>query len=166
MAEVSFVRLPSDECHWTFTDDKSTFVHVMAYCSQATSHHLSPWWLRFLTPCDLARQQHFFTYHKGKSMCLHKTCLKITFVANKHFRIIVSNVILHYARSSSSFAMQLSHQIKHTNIIHPYLGVPGWNCPVADCAGNQVLSNLIRKFAIHGVNGQLQRRCDTGVLLR
>ena len=29
-----------------FTDDQSTWVQVMAWCRQATSHYLSPWWPR------------------------------------------------------------------------------------------------------------------------
>ena len=32
------------------TDDQSTLVHVMAWCCQATSHHLSQCWPRSLSP--------------------------------------------------------------------------------------------------------------------
>ena len=33
-----------------FTDDKTTLVQVMAWCHQATSHYLSQWWPRSLSP--------------------------------------------------------------------------------------------------------------------
>ena len=32
------------------SDDKSILVHVMAWCSQATCHHLSQRWLRYMVP--------------------------------------------------------------------------------------------------------------------
>ena len=39
------------------TDDKSTLVPVMAWCRQATSHYLSQWWPRPLSPCGITRPQ-------------------------------------------------------------------------------------------------------------
>ena len=39
------------------TDDKSTLVHVMAWCCQATNHYLSQCWPRSLTPYDVTRPQ-------------------------------------------------------------------------------------------------------------
>ena len=30
MTEVSHVKLPLDECNWTFNDDKSMLIQVMA----------------------------------------------------------------------------------------------------------------------------------------
>ena len=39
------------------TDDKSTLVQVMAWCRQATSHYLSQWWPRFLSPNGVTRPQ-------------------------------------------------------------------------------------------------------------
>ena len=44
MAEVSLVKLPSDECHWTLLMVKSTLAQVMVWCHQATSHYLSQCW--------------------------------------------------------------------------------------------------------------------------
>ena len=37
------------------TDDKSTLVQVMAWCRQATSHYLSQWWPRSLSPYGVTR---------------------------------------------------------------------------------------------------------------
>ena len=45
---------------WTsldLNDDKSTLVHVMAWCRQATSHYLNQWWPRSLPPCGVTRPQ-------------------------------------------------------------------------------------------------------------
>ena len=39
------------------TDDKSTFVQVMAWCRQATSHYLSQCWPRSLSPYGVIRPQ-------------------------------------------------------------------------------------------------------------
>ena len=56
MAEVSFVKLHSGECHWTLLI-QSTLVQVMAWCRQATSHYLSQCWPRFMSPCGVTRPQ-------------------------------------------------------------------------------------------------------------
>ena len=40
-----------------YTDDKSTFVQVMAWCHQATSHCLSQYWPRSLSPYGITRPQ-------------------------------------------------------------------------------------------------------------
>ena len=40
-----------------FTDDQSTLVPVMAWCSQATSHYLSQCWHRSLWPYGITRPQ-------------------------------------------------------------------------------------------------------------
>ena len=40
-----------------FTDDQSTLVQVMAWCRQATSHYLSQWWSRSLSPYGITRPQ-------------------------------------------------------------------------------------------------------------
>ena len=39
------------------TDDKSTLVHVMAWCRQAASHYLSQCWPRSLSPYGITRPQ-------------------------------------------------------------------------------------------------------------
>ena len=39
------------------TDDKSTLVHVMAWCRQATSHYLNQCWPRWPTPYGVTRPQ-------------------------------------------------------------------------------------------------------------
>ena len=39
------------------TDDKSTLVQVMAWCRQATSHHLSQCWPRSMSPYGVIRPQ-------------------------------------------------------------------------------------------------------------
>ena len=39
------------------TDGKSTLVHVMAWCRQATSHYLSQCWPRFMPPYGVTRPQ-------------------------------------------------------------------------------------------------------------
>ena len=39
------------------TDDKSTLVQVMAWCHQATSHYLSQWWPRSMSPYGVTRPQ-------------------------------------------------------------------------------------------------------------
>ena len=40
-----------------FTKDKSTLVQVMAWCRQATSHYLSQFWPRSLSPYGIIRPQ-------------------------------------------------------------------------------------------------------------
>ena len=40
-----------------FTDDQSTLVQVMAWCRQATSHHLNQCWPRSLMPYGITRPQ-------------------------------------------------------------------------------------------------------------
>ena len=44
--------LPQD-----LTDDKSTLVQVMAWCRQATSHYLSQYWHRYMSPYGFTRHQ-------------------------------------------------------------------------------------------------------------
>ena len=39
------------------TEDKSTLVQVMAWCPQATSHYLSQWWPRYVSPYGVSRPQ-------------------------------------------------------------------------------------------------------------
>ena len=36
-------------------NEQSTLVHVMAWCRQATSHYLSQFWPRFMSPCGVTR---------------------------------------------------------------------------------------------------------------
>ena len=50
--EIALIRMSVD-----FTDDQSTLVQVMAWCRQATSHYLSQWWPRSLTPYGFTRPQ-------------------------------------------------------------------------------------------------------------
>ena len=45
-----------------FTDDKSTLVQVMAWCHQATSHHLSQCWPRSMSPYGISRPQRVTYY--------------------------------------------------------------------------------------------------------
>ena len=40
-----------------YSDDKSTFVKVLAWCRQATSHQLSQCWPRFVSPNGVTRPQ-------------------------------------------------------------------------------------------------------------
>ena len=40
-----------------FADDQSTLVQVMAWCRQATSHYLSQWWPRSLSPYGVNRPE-------------------------------------------------------------------------------------------------------------
>ena len=42
---------------WDFMDDESTLVQVMAWCRQATSHHLSQCWSSSMSPYAVTRPQ-------------------------------------------------------------------------------------------------------------
>ena len=42
-----------------FTDDKSTLVQIMAWCHQASSHYLSQYWPRSMSPYGVIRPQLF-----------------------------------------------------------------------------------------------------------
>ena len=48
--EIALRWMPLD-----LTDDKSTLVQVMAWCSQATSHYLSQCWPRSMSPNGITR---------------------------------------------------------------------------------------------------------------
>ena len=50
--EIALRWMPLD-----LTDDKSTLVQVMAWCRQATSHYLSQWWPRSMSPYGVIRPQ-------------------------------------------------------------------------------------------------------------
>ena len=50
MAEVSVVKLPSDESLSLEHTDKLILVQVMAWCRQTTSHYLSQCWPRSMAP--------------------------------------------------------------------------------------------------------------------
>ena len=52
--EVVFRKMPQP-----LTDDRSTLVQVMAWCLQATSHYLSQWWPRSMSPYRITRLQWF-----------------------------------------------------------------------------------------------------------
>ena len=73
------------------TDDKSTLVKVMAWCHQATSHHLSQCWPRFMSPCGITRPQWV------ELLCFHwvstKSCWSFKIIQNP-FKI--ANDILQY----------------------------------------------------------------------
>ena len=49
---IAFRWMPLD-----LADDKSTLIQVMAWCRQATSHYLSQWWPRSLSPYGVIRPQ-------------------------------------------------------------------------------------------------------------
>ena len=57
MGELCFVKFSLTECPWTFTEDKSTLVQVMAWCHQATSHYLSQCLPRSVLSYGLIRLQ-------------------------------------------------------------------------------------------------------------
>ena len=47
-------------CKWlpqNLTDELSAWVQVRVWCCQATSHHLSQWWLRFMSQYGITRPQ-------------------------------------------------------------------------------------------------------------
>ena len=50
--EVSLRCMPQN-----LTDDKSTLVQVMAWCRQATSHHLNQCWPKYMSPYGVTRPQ-------------------------------------------------------------------------------------------------------------
>ena len=50
--EIALRWMPQD-----LTDNKSTLVHVMAWCHQATSHYLSQCWPRSMSPNGVTRLQ-------------------------------------------------------------------------------------------------------------
>ena len=51
MAEVSLVKMPSDESHWI------SLIISQHWCLQATSHYLSQCWPRFMSPYGTTRPQ-------------------------------------------------------------------------------------------------------------
>ena len=58
----------SGDCHWTsLSDEKWTFIQVMAWCHQATSHYLSQCWPRSVLPNAITRPQRV----KSRSMVCH-----------------------------------------------------------------------------------------------
>ena len=71
--EIALRWMPQD-----LTDDKSTLVQVMAWCRQATSHYLSQFWPRFLSPNGVTRPQWvnntrlcMFSKNSGNIISLH-----------------------------------------------------------------------------------------------
>ena len=56
MAEVSLVKLPSGDCHWTSLMTSQHW-QVMACCRQATSHYLNQCWPRSVSPYGVTRPQ-------------------------------------------------------------------------------------------------------------
>ena len=51
------LKLPSNESHWTFNDDKSIVVQVIAWSRQATSHYLNQCWPRPVLPYGVTEPQ-------------------------------------------------------------------------------------------------------------
>ena len=56
-AEVSFVNLPSEECHSTLLMISQHWFRWMAWCRQATSHYLSQCRPKYLSPYGISRPQ-------------------------------------------------------------------------------------------------------------
>ena len=58
---IGIFKYSHDNALWwmpqDLTDDKSTLVQVMAWCHQATSHYLSQFWPRSLSPYGVTRPQ-------------------------------------------------------------------------------------------------------------
>ena len=70
-----------------FTDDQSTLVQVMTWCRQATSHYLSQYWARFLSPHGITRPHWVKVLDvKGQPFC---SCLTQGVKNNKFCMILV-----------------------------------------------------------------------------
>ena len=63
--EIALIWLSLD-----LTDDQSTLVQVMAWCRQATSHYLSQYWPRFLSPYGFTRPQ-WVNLITTRFFCIH-----------------------------------------------------------------------------------------------
>ena len=73
------------------TDNKSTFVQVMAWCRQATSHYPSQFWHRFMSPYGVARPQ-WVKYHSTNLCPMHNKQSQFHRLLSK----LLNKVILRY----------------------------------------------------------------------
>ena len=62
--EIPLMWIPQN-----LTNEKSTWVQVMAWCCQTTGHYLSQYWPRFMSLYDLTRPQWF-----TRNRCVSKNC--------------------------------------------------------------------------------------------
>ena len=58
------VKLLSDKCKKTLTNEKSTLVQIMVWCRQATRHYLSQCWPRSMSPYGVSRPQQINCFTK------------------------------------------------------------------------------------------------------
>ena len=92
MAQVSPVKLPSDECHWALMI-KPTLVQVMAWCRQATSHYLSQCWPRSMLPYGIIRPQWVNSSVPGRSKCDFENAIFNLVLLNGIFRFLYDSAL-------------------------------------------------------------------------
>ena len=90
-----------------FTDDQSTLVQVMAWCRQATSHYLSQWWPRSMSPYGVTRPQWV------KITATSSTSNISDFLLYLHNPIIINTAPSHYL---DQHKLSLSIRAQGTNL--------------------------------------------------
>ena len=73
------------------TNDKSTFVHVMAWCCQATSHYLSQYWPRSMSPYGIIRPQWDNSLAPGRCGSSFKIVTSEHMLQTKHAKLLSSS---------------------------------------------------------------------------
>ena len=82
-----------------FTDDKSILIQVMAWCRQATSHHLCQCWPRSMSPSGVTRPQWVNSLRPSDAIWHHRTWSSLVDNARWHQAITQTNVDLSSVRS-------------------------------------------------------------------
>ena len=125
-AEVSFVKLHSSDCHWTSNNDKSTWVQVMAWCHQATSHYLSQCW-PVLSHHMVLLGNNGLTYQNKNG---------------SHFEVNILQ--LHFLKMKSWYCNLTFMGTSHSLVITWANGGPDTWCHMASLCHNELTSNMPR----------------------
>ena len=75
------------------TDNKSTLVQVTAWCRQATSHYLSQWWPRSLSPYGVTRPQWVNSF---QSSLIHRKLIKTSITNNSLLNSGIHLLLIQY----------------------------------------------------------------------
>ena len=87
-------------------DDKSTLVHVMAWCRQATSHHRSQCWPRSMSPNGVTRPQ---WVKPSREISSKPTMIPLTLAAHMVINTQIKLAVTHEGATRANEYKGISH---------------------------------------------------------
>ena len=89
------LKLPSCECDKHFIYDLSTLAQVMAWCRQAASHYMSPYWPRSMSPYGITKPQWVNAYHSDPLSSIFSRVMFPCFFVNSISLFVINKHLWH-----------------------------------------------------------------------